>query len=381
MKKFKQAIVSLAATSLLATIAQSGCFQSAHAATVYSFAQQKIYNMTLTGVGLTPTANLSVSTTDAANLSPSLGVTNSLPAIDAQQSKLGTFNSPGAPAGRVNPGENYINSALYFTSAGPVNVLSQANPTSVGVQNGTSTTIPTLTSFNSGDQFARSDVYTGYADGNPVGGLIPGTGQPPAGYPTNGQGVSNNQLFANVGAIPTIGFDSAAETLVNSASAANADANSSWLLTGQFNLASAGAVTLSFDSVERLVVFSDSPFITQVNASNTLTFLITDLSDNPVDTIVGNRSLTLPNAGEATYNWSTTGGSILPRGVNSLNNISFSSNLAAGNYKFSITGATQADVRVVPEPSTYITMGIGATALLGMGYRRRKLAAWKSGHV
>lgn len=376
MKKFSFSQIRRNAMPLLAILAMTGYGSHARAATVYAFAQQKVYNMTLTssaGPGnLIPTANLNVSTNDSANLSGFIGVTNQLPAIDAQQSKLGTFLSPGPPAGRVDPPENYIVAAPFASSPG-INVLGQANPTAIGLQNAVDTTIPTTTSFNPGDQFSRSDVFTAYPSGNPVGGIVPGSGTPPPGYSLTGQGIASNQLFANVGAGTTMGFDTVAEGLLNSSVNSISTAVSSWVVTGTFTLQSPGTVEFDFEMVERLAVFSDSPFITQANASNTLSLLISDDNNIPLATPTSNRTLTAPNAGEITYNANSIVAGHVWTGPNGTNAINFQSGvLLAGNYHYSIQGVTQVDLKIVPEPSTYALMSLASATIGGLALKRRK---------
>ena len=372
MKKFRFSDLRRNAMPALALLIAAGHSGQAWAATVYAFSQQKIYNMSITSsASFSAISTISSSSTDAVNLTGFLGLTNSNPAIDALQSKVGTFASPGLPIGRANPGENYIDASLFTPG---VNVLTQANPTATGVTNNTDTTTPLVGDFNPNDQFARSDVFMTSPTGDPVGGVLPGQGQTPAGIPINGQGINSNTLFPLGGG--TLGFDSVAEALLNSPLPSNGDATSSWLISGAFTLNGTAPVSLNFDSVERLVVFSDSPNITQVSAYDTLSFRVTTLNDNPVQTITSTRAIGLTSNGQITYNWSTAGGNSLPNGVNGTPIVFTTSTLAAGGYKYYIQGFTQSDVRInVPEPSTYVLMGLSTATIGGMAIRRKQKPA------
>ena len=373
MKKFRFSDLRRNAMPALALLIAAGHSGQAWAATVYAFSQQKIYNMSITSsASFSAISSISSSSTDAVNLTGFLGLTNSNPAIDALQSKVGTFASPGLPGGRANPSENYINASLFTPG---VNVLTQANPTATGVTNNTDTTTPLVGDFNPNDQFARSDVFMTSPTGDPVGGSVPGQGQSIPGIPTNGQGINSNTLFPLSGG-GTMGYDSVAEALLNSPLPSNGDATSSWLISGSFNLGSSAPVSLNFDSIERLVVFSDSPNITQVSAYDTLTFRVTTLNDNPVQSITSTRAIGLTSNGQITYNWSTAGGNSLPNGVNGTPIAFTTGTLAAGGYKYYIQGFTQSDVRInVPEPSTYVLMGLSTATISGMAYRRKQKLA------
>jgi hypothetical protein len=332
--------------------------------------------MTLNGSGgpgnLVATSNLDISTSTSASLTGYAPVASPvLPAIDAIQSKIGVFATPGLPPVRINPPENYIGAAP-FASSGGINVLTQANPTGVGLQNAVDSAIPTIGNFNPGDQFVRSDVYATTPNGNPIPGSNPLQGAPPASYPATGLAIPSSQLFAPVGAGNTLSFDSAAEGLLNANSINLGNAVAAWVVSGAFNLVNAGSVELNFELVERLAVFSDTTPTTQAFAQNNLFFVITDVNNVPVASPSSTRSLTAPAAGEAVYNGNTLAAGHVLHGISGTDTIAFQSDiLPSGSYRFTISGLNQVDIKSVPEPSTYVMMGLSAVALLGLQYRRK----------
>ena len=376
MKNFRMSSLRKFATPMLALMIGTTGVNHVGAATIYGFAQQKIYNMTLNGSGgpgnLVATSNLDISTSTSASLTGYAPVASPVfPAIDAIQSKLGVFATPGLPPGRINPPENYIGAAP-FASSGGINVLTQANPTGVGLQNAVDSSIPTIGNFNPGDQFARSDVYATTPNGNPIPASNPLQGAPPASYPANGLAIPSSQLFAPVGAGTTLSFDSAAEGLLNANSINLGNAVAAWVVSGAFNLVNPGSVELNFELVERLAVFSDSTPSPQAFAQNNLLFLITDVNNVPVASPSSTRSLTAPAAGEAIYNGNTLAAGHVLHGISGTDTIAFQSDiLPSGSYRFTISGLNQVDIKSVPEPSTYVMMGLSAVALLGLQYRRK----------
>ena len=127
MKNFRMSSLRKFATPMLALMIGTTGVSHVGAATIYGFAQQKIYNMTLNGSGgpgnLVATSNLDISTSTSASLTGYAPVASPvLPAIDANQSILGVFATPGLPPGRINPPENYIGAAPFASSPG-INVL------------------------------------------------------------------------------------------------------------------------------------------------------------------------------------------------------------------------------------------------------------------
>jgi len=384
MKKFRFSDFRKNAMPLLGLAILANSVPQASAATIYGYAQQKVYDMTLSSstpsTTITPTIPLTVTTSTSATLNGFAISGFNLPQIDAQQAKTGIFASPGLPAGRINPPENYIGPAPYASTPG-TNVLAQANPTPVGnmpigSNSNLDTTVPMANSFNPGDEFTRADVYMSSQTGNPIAGTNPLQGAPPAGIPTNGQNINTSMLFAAPGTGNTMAFDSNAEGVITSSTVTTGISNSSWVISGAFNLSAPGTVELDFNIVERLVVFSDSSPTTQAYAINRLNLLISDSNNVPVANPSSARSLTAPIAGEGTYNaFSLTAGHSWS-GINNLNPVAFQSTvLPAGNYTFSISGITQVDLTTVPEPSTYALMGIASAVIGGLARNRRKQKA------
>ena len=376
MKNFRMSSLRKFATPMLALMIGTTGVNHVGAATIYGFAQQKVYNMTLNGSGgpgnLVPTSNLDISSSTSASLTGYSPVASpGLPAIDAIQSKLGVFATPGVPPGRINPPENYIGAAPFASTPG-INVLTQANPTGVGLQNAVDSSIPTIGDFNPGDQFIRSDVYATTPNGNPIPGSNPLQGAPPATYPATGLGIPSSQLFAPVGTGGTLSFDSAAEGVINSNTFTLGNAVASWVVSGAFNLVNAGSVELNFELVERIAVFSDTTPTPQAFAQNNLYFVITDVNNVPVASPSSTRSLTAPATGEALYNGNTLAAGYVWHGTSGADTINFQSDtLPSGSYRFTIAGFNQVDLKTVPEPSTYVMMGLSALMFGGLQYRRK----------
>lgn len=140
-------------------------------------------------------------------------------------------------------------------------------------------------------------------------------------------------------------------------------------------------VSFDFNLIERLIAYSDAPVSSIANATNTLAFDVLDINTglsvfgafgtNPSST----RTLSYPITGSETYNLHT----LIPGNIYPGPMVAFFQTpaLLAGNYVFTIKGSTSAFVSV-PEPSTYIMMGLASATVSGLGYRRRKLAAQKT---
>lgn len=304
------------------------------AGSVYAFAQQKVYNMNM--VTVSSAANLTngsfnISTNTSAGLTGFPGQSFTIPILDAQQSYLGT-----APA----PVENLSGSAVNPPSE---SVLVQFNNTAPGTANTITNSIPDLSQLTQ-PTFARSDALTW----NPPASTVP---PPPPGY-----------LFDPAFAGGNVSIDSAAEALVNNDFAVG-NVQSGWQINGSFTLAAADLVQISFDVIDRLVGFADVNG--QVaSASTNLIFSITDQTF-PFTTVYNpspiTASLSFPVIGSATRNDNFS--QVLTTGI-----------LAAGNYNFTITGTTTVNVSVVPEPSSYIMLGLGLVTMGGLRYRKRLLS-------
>jgi hypothetical protein len=124
--------------------------------------------------------------------------------------------------------------------------------------------------------------------------------------------------------------------------------------------------------VERLAVFSNSSPTPQAFAQNNLQFLITDVNNVPVANPSSTRSLTAPAAGEAVYNGNSLAAGHILNGVTIGSSVAFQSGtLPSGSYRFTIAGLNQVDIKSVPEPSTYVMMGLSALMFGGLQYRRK----------
>lgn len=321
------------ASAVLAIFAGTSGTQLAEAGSVYAFAGQKVYNMTMVTAG--NSANLTngqfnISTNTNAGLSGFTGQSFTIPIMDAQQSYLGTATAPV---------ENLSGSAVAPPGQ---TVLTQFNSTPAGSANSMVNNLPTLGSLTQ-PTFARSDAVTW----NPPATI---TLPPPPGY-----------LFDPTFAGGNVSIDSAAEGLVGNM-LATGTAQSGWQINGSFTLANSDIVRLSFDIIDRLVGFADVNG--QVaSATSSVSILITDQAF-PFTTVFNpspiTRSLSFPVSGSTTENvnfnqeWNTLA-------------------LAAGNYNFIITGTTSVNVSVVPEPASYVMLGLGLVTFGGLRIRRRLL--------
>lgn len=331
--KDKFLLVRVLMGAMLANLAGTVTSQHANAGSVYAFAQQKIYNMTMLSVGSSSNltnGSFNISTNTSAGLTGYPGQSFTIPILDAQQSYLGS-----APA----PVENLSGPAVSPSSE---NVLIQFNPTPPENANGIVNNVPTIGDFTQ-PTFARSDSLTW----NPPSSTTP---PPPPGY-----------LFDPAFAGGNVSIDSAAEALINNSMGVG-NAQSGWQINGSFSLTAPDSVQLAFDVIDRLVAFAD---VTNQVASATTNFsvLITDQSF-PFASVYNpspiTASLSFPVIGSATRNDSYN--QILNTGI-----------LAAGNYNFTITGTTTANVSVVPEPASYVMLGLGLVTFGGLRYRRKLL--------
>ena len=308
---------------------------SSQAGTVYAFAEQKAYNMTLVSVnssGNLVNGAFNVSTNTSAGLAGYPGQTSTVPVLDAQQSYLGT-----APA----PVENLSGPAVQPNTQ---QVLTQFNVTPDGLGNALVNNLPTASSFTQ-PTFSRSDALTW----NP-----PSTSTLP--LPT---GYLFNPTFAG----GNVSIDSAAESLLNNVLVGNGLATSGWQISGSFSLANADAVKLGFDVINRLVAFADTTG--QVASANSSVSLLITNQAFPFSVVYNPSaiaySLSFPVVGSTTQN---TNGSVSGW---------ISPLLSAGNYNFTISGSTRTEVSLVPEPASYVMMALGLVTVGGLRYRRKLL--------
>jgi len=319
---------------MLSAVALATCavqpISTAKAGTVYAFAEQKAYNMTLTSVG--NTGNLvngafNIITNTSASLTGYPGQSFSVPVLDAQQSYLGS-----APAPVENLSGNAVNPAGQ-------QVLTQFNTTPDGVANALVNNLPTAANMTQ-PTFSRADALTW----NPPSSTVPPL---PNGYLFNPSFTGGN-----------VAIDSAAEGLLNSVNVGNGNSQAGWQITGSFSLTSSDTVNLGFSLINRLVAYAD--IAGNVASANTqLVFRITEQAFPFITQYAPSPiaySLSFPVVGSTTQN---------ANGVFSLT----SPLLAAGNYNFTITGTTQTQVSLVPEPASYVMMGLG---LVTVGKKKQK---------
>lgn len=320
------------------------------ASTVYAFAGQKVYDMTLTGsIPANVSGNpFSIRTSTAATLNGYPGTSSQLPVLDAAQSFLGNA---------VVPAENLSANAPFQGAPNPPvqQVLSQYNVTPNGVQNGTTPATPTSGDFSTSTIFTRSDVLT----------RIP----PPAGP---GDNISPGYLFDQSNAAGNVSIDSAAEGLGNLPPGAIGTAVSNWTITGSFSISNPDVIRLNFNLIDRLVSYASA---SGYQASSTANFSLDIVDSVTQQSVFGTtipsstRSLSSPLAGQATRNDNTS--SI----TSSFAGITFQtpSQLDPGTYIFTVTGSTSINISVVPEPSSYIVMGLGVVTMGGLRIRRKLL--------
>jgi hypothetical protein len=315
--------------------------------TVYAFAQQKVYNMQFqAGTPSNLTGNpFTVTTNTSASLAGFGGTSSNTPTMDAAQSFLGNVAAPA---------ENLSGTAPYGVPNDTV--LIQYTPTATGPQNGLQTGVPGGGLSNS-DIYVRSDVLT----------RIP---------PQQTGPVDANWLFTPgyTGGAPdpanaNVAIDSVAEGIGNLPPGSIGTASSNWTVSGSFVLSGNDTVSLSFNLIDRLVSYSDINF--QVAEASSQFRL--DIKDLFTQTSVFasmptyQRQLVSPLIGSATRNDNTLGL------TNTINGIVFMtpSAIPAGTYTFSITGTTNINVTVVPEPAGYVMTALGIVTAAGLRARRK----------
>ncbi len=300
--------------------------------TVYFFAQQSVSNLTLTGStpgNLTGGAVWVESYTEAQQ---SHGVSGF--SFDATSGVLDPAQSlvplPWSPSNPAPPPEN-LTVVNPLAPPGPGIVLGQYQATPWGPLGSTPGLVSTA-DINRPD-FARADLL--------------GTGPAITGQPTMLPG-----LFGAPGQ-QGLSFDSVAEASAT-VSTGFTYGSSVWAVSGQFTLANADTVSLSFDHLVRLVGFSD------VDCESAFGEVLVQLEIQGTAIGVISETVTTASPVNETVNLFSLATSF-----------STSEPLEAGTYSFSIVGFSYAELCTAPETGGGRPMQMGLGLLAGMSVLRR----------
>jgi hypothetical protein len=380
------AIVMMIAATVLAFAAQPGRADGPQAPiAVYAFAQQKIYGMTLTPVAggnatlVGDPLGFAVKMSTAASVDSFPGVGAHNGGLDAEQ----TFIGSALP---LPPPENWTDNApLGYSWPAGERVLVQLNPTAQGVPQGIAIGTPVASDFALGHNFARSDVYTApNPDPLPSGtasASIPAD-VPLGTWPPIGSTINIGHLFSPIGSPDTLSIDLVAETLLTDvAHGTISDGVSDWAVTGKFSVVSEDpnarvGVSLDFNVVERMAVYSYAPLTNIATSSNMFAF---DVLDSVGSSVFGGllganpsiaRLLSSPATGSEVYNNSTNVAThIYPGpGATSFQTVP----LAPGAYSFTIKGTSTAYVSALPEPGMNAALAVTAAGGIAWLQRRRR---------
>jgi hypothetical protein len=379
-------IVMMLAATALAFVAQTSRATDPPAPiAVYAFAQQKIYGMTLTPIAGGNATLVGDPLGFAVKMSTAASV-DSFPGVGAHNGGLDAVQSFIASALPLPPPENYTNNtpAGYSVPVGE-RVLQQLNQTGQGGPKGITIGIPVASDFLLGRNFARSDAYTApNPDVLPIG---PGSGTipadvPPGSWPPIGSTVNINHLFAPIGSPDTLSIDLVAETLLTDVEHGTiSDGVSDWAVTGKFSVVSEDpnarvGVSLDFNVIERMAVYSYAPLTNIATCSNEFSFDVLDSFGNSVfGGLLGSnpsisRLLSSPATGSETYNNNTNVPTHIYPGPGAT--VFQTVPLAPGDYSFTIKGTSTAYVSALPEPGMNAAIAIAAAGGAACLRRRRR---------
>jgi len=194
--------------------------------------------------------------------------------------------------------------------------------------------------------------------------------------------VNTNRLFAGIGSSNTLSVDLLAETLLTSATHGTiSNGISDWAVAGKFSVVSENpdarvGVSLDFNVVERMAVYSYAPLTNIAIASNAFSFDVLDsLGSSVFGGLLGSnpaisRLLSSPATGSEVYNNNTNVPThIYPGpGVASFQ----TAPLAPGDYSFTIKGTSTAYVSALPEPGMNAALAITSAGGIAWLQRRRR---------
>lgn len=353
----------------------------------YAFAQQKLYGMTLTAIPSGTGPNTATLVGDplgfAVKMSTAASV-DSLPGVGAHVGGLDALQTFIAGALPAAPPENFsANVPAGFGFPAGERVLVQLNPTGQGAPNAMVNGLPMAGDFVAGHNFARADAYvTPNPNITPTGttsGTTPAN-VPPGSWPPNGSAVNIGHLFAPIGSPDTLSIDCMAETLLTDLNHGSiSDGVADWAVAGRFAIVGQTpdarvGVSLDFNVIERLVVYSSEPLTNIAVASNEFSFEVLDSQGNSVfGGLLGSnpsiaRLLSSPATGAQTYNNATfVPGHIYPGpGATTFQ----TAPLPPGDYSFTIKGTSTAYVTALPEPGMTSALAIAAAG--GAAWLRRR---------
>ena len=387
---FRSDLLALPLAGLAIVVFPPSTAEATPVPAVYAFAQQKVYGMSISGTQQNAKVvgdplGFSIKQTNAAASDTTPGKVAENGGVDAGVAYLPapTF-TPTIPTAI---GNNFVWNTPNSSAANEV-VLKQALPTPVvNAQGVNATDLTSVMLPYAGEGFSRADAYATVPDQTAIP-LTTTNAVSPGALPKVGTPMPIGALFAAPGK-GTMSVDSVAEVLLTDVTHNSiASAVSDWVITGKFKVTSDSPsaltdVMLSFNLSERMVVYSYEPTQNISTSSNTLSFDILNstnqsvFSEPPLYPLGLNpsttRLLSSGIAGSLEYNnWTNSVTSTYPGSKA----VSFTaSQLAVGDYTYTIKGHSTAYVSAVPEPGTNCSLALAGAMSLVSYLRRRKGAA------